>query len=137
MHNKVMLFDRSIAITGGRNIENSYFSRSTGMTFKDRDVLVLGPVVDRICQSFEAFWRYKHSVPSTELRDVARIIAADSFQRYGSKEDFAFSALLADVDRDADVNSVINARFVSRLMPARQVEFLADQQPSTKERTKS
>jgi len=126
MHNKVMLFDRSIAITGGRNIENSYYSRSTGMTFKDRDVLVLGPVVVRICHSFEKFWSYKHSVPSAELRDVAKVIAANSFRRYRSKADFAFNALLADVDREADMNNVIEAKFAGRLRPAHRVEFLAD-----------
>ena len=34
MHNKVMLFDDAVLITGGRNIENTYFDHSTGLNYR-------------------------------------------------------------------------------------------------------
>ena len=48
MHNKIITVDGKIGVTGGRNIENTYYHFSTGMNFKDRDVLVTGPVVNPI-----------------------------------------------------------------------------------------
>lgn len=44
MHNKVMLVDDAVLLTGGRNIETTYFDHSLGMNFRDRDVLAIGPV---------------------------------------------------------------------------------------------
>lgn len=81
MHNKVMLVDDAVLITGGRNVENSYFDHSTSMNFRDRDVLVAGPVVRDAVRSFEQFWSYRHSVPSRELVDVQALIASGNYPR--------------------------------------------------------
>ncbi len=72
MHNKIMIFDDRVAISGGRNIENSYFNRSLGMNFKDRDVLVIGPVVREVRKSFDHFWEYRHSKSSSDLLHVKK-----------------------------------------------------------------
>ena len=125
MHNKVMVFDDVAAITGGRNIENSYFNRSTGMNFKDRDIFVIGPVVPEMRRSFDEYWRYRHSVPSEQLADVAAAIARDDFARYETHE-FATGGLCDDVDREADDDRVIRERFVDRLLPVSRAAFLAD-----------
>jgi len=126
MHNKIVLVDDAVAITGGRNIENSYYNHSTGMTFKDRDVLVVGPVLADVRRSFARFWDYRHSVSSRELRDVAKLITAGRFERYTTREDFAFNGLFRELMIEADDAKLITARFVSQTIPAQKVRFLAD-----------
>lgn len=126
MHNKIVLVDDAVAITGGRNIENSYYNHSTGMTFKDRDVLVVGPVLADVRSSFARFWDYRHSISSTELRDVAKLIADGRLERYTTREDFAFNGLFRELTSEADDAKFISGRFVSRMIPADQVRFLAD-----------
>lgn len=37
MHNKLMVGEGAVMITGGRNIENTYFDHSPKMNFRDRD----------------------------------------------------------------------------------------------------
>ncbi|MGY8686618.1 MAG: phospholipase D-like domain-containing protein [Verrucomicrobiales bacterium] len=71
MHNKVFVVDDAVAITGGRNVENSYFSHALGMNFKDRDALIVGPVAQKMTQSFDSFWIYRHTIAAEKLRDVA------------------------------------------------------------------
>ncbi len=72
MHNKIMAVDGVVSITGGRNVENSYFDHALSMNFKDRDVLIAGPVSLDMVQAFDAFWDFHHTVPAQQLRDVAR-----------------------------------------------------------------
>ncbi|MFP5476155.1 MAG: phospholipase D-like domain-containing protein, partial [Gammaproteobacteria bacterium] len=45
MHNKLLVADNSVAITGGRNIADEYFMRSDQANFVDMDLLAAGPVV--------------------------------------------------------------------------------------------
>jgi len=85
MHNKVMLFDDAVLITGGRNIENSYFDHSTEMDYRDRDVLVVGKAVRDAVTSFEQFWDYRYSVASRELSDVDAQISSGSFRRFDAR----------------------------------------------------
>lgn len=90
MHNKVMLFDDVVLITGGRNIENTYYDHSTGMNFRDRDVLVVGPAAQTAAESFEEFWAFKHAVPfhSSQCSAVGRSCSRHYFL-------FSFSLLAA------------------------------------------
>ncbi len=43
MHNKILLIDGKIGITGGRNYQNRYFDWDDEFDYRDRDVLVAGP----------------------------------------------------------------------------------------------
>jgi cardiolipin synthase C len=126
MHNKVMVFDAEILITGGRNIENTYFNHSTGMNFKDRDVLAVGPVAREAGKSFEAFWSSPQSVSSPELVDVADAIRKNTFRRYDRRADWDFGPFFDNLNRQADAQEEIRARFVDRLRPVEHVEFLSD-----------
>lgn len=56
MHNKAFIVDGAVAIVGGRNIGNEYFDLDPAMNFRDREVLVAGPVVAGVTDGFEAFW---------------------------------------------------------------------------------
>jgi putative cardiolipin synthase len=126
MHNKVMLVDEAVLITGGRNIENTYYDHSTGMNFRDRDVVAAGPVVRAAVASFEAFWAYRHAVPSRELTDVAAAIAKGTFRRFPHRSDYDFGPHFKDLDREASDPALIGARFGAVLQPVRKVTFVAD-----------
>lgn len=127
MHNKVMLFDGAVLITGGRNIENTYFDHSMAMNFRDRDVLVVGPAVREAVKSFNDFWDYRYAVGSHELSDVADEITRGAFRRYVSKEDYDFGGFFEELDREADDAGVIEARFASRLKVVEKAQFISDE----------
>lgn len=45
MHNKLIIADASIAVTGGRNISSEYFEASSKFQFTDMDILFYGHAV--------------------------------------------------------------------------------------------
>jgi cardiolipin synthase C len=76
MHNKLLLVDGLIGITGGRNYQERYFDLDPGFNYRDRDVLVGGPVAAAMQRSFEQFWNAQRSLPVAGLRDVRRLLDA-------------------------------------------------------------
>lgn len=72
MHNKLLLIDGQIGITGGRNYQDDYYDWDAQYNFRDRDLLVAGPVADAMVANFEAFWAAQRSVPIERLDDVGR-----------------------------------------------------------------
>ncbi len=56
MHDKTFIVDDLAAITGGRNMADEYFDYNQHYNFRDRDILLLGPVVASMTTSFERFW---------------------------------------------------------------------------------
>lgn len=127
MHNKLMVFDGAVMITGGRNIENTYFDHSTGMNFRDRDVLAVGPVAQAAAKSFEEFWAYSHAVASRDLADVAAAIARGGYRHYDTRADYDFGGYFGALDREADDAALITARFAARLRPVRKAVFICDE----------
>lgn len=69
MHDKTFIVDGRIAITGGRNMADEYFDYDQEYNFRDRDALVLGPVVADMAASFERFWQSELSVEVEALYD--------------------------------------------------------------------
>ncbi|WP_431820471.1 phospholipase D family protein [Burkholderia sp. F1] len=63
MHNKAMIADNRIAIVGGRNLGDEYFSASPTLQFRDLDVLAAGPVTRDVSASFDAYWASGSSYP--------------------------------------------------------------------------
>jgi phosphatidylserine/phosphatidylglycerophosphate/cardiolipin synthase-like enzyme len=126
MHSKVMVFDGAVLITGGRNIENAYFDHSTGLNYRDRDVLVVGPAAGEAVRTFEHFWTYRHSIASRDLIDVGAVIAAGKFRRYDSREDYVFGPHFGALMQEADDRALIGERFVRRLKPVAVARFLSD-----------
>ena len=55
-HRKLLVVDRKQAILGGRNIANEYFDLSPSYNFLDSDILVDGPIVAAIADSFDLYW---------------------------------------------------------------------------------
>jgi phosphatidylserine/phosphatidylglycerophosphate/cardiolipin synthase-like enzyme len=67
MHNKLFVADNALAITGGRNIGDQYFSRDLHYNFIDIDVVAAGPIVPQLSASFDAFWNSKYAYPIASL----------------------------------------------------------------------
>jgi cardiolipin synthase C len=127
MHNKVMVFDDAIMITGGRNIENTYYDHSTELNFRDRDVLAVGPVTHDATASFEEFWNFRQSASSRDLSDVEAVITKGKFRRYETRADYEFGSYFIALDREANDSVVIGTRFGSRLKLVQKVSFICDE----------
>jgi putative cardiolipin synthase len=69
MHDKTLVVDGKIAITGGRNMAAEYFDYNHEYNFRDRDALLLGPVVQKMQANFENFWNSELSVKVEDLYD--------------------------------------------------------------------
>ncbi|WP_043202212.1 phospholipase D family protein [Paraburkholderia acidipaludis] len=67
MHNKAMIVDNQLAIVGGRNLGDEYFSASPTLQFTDLDVLAAGPVAAQISASFDAYWNSSVAYPLSAL----------------------------------------------------------------------
>lgn len=127
MHNKLMVFDDAVLLTGGRNIENTYYDHATGLNFRDRDVLAVGPVAKAAAESFEQFWAFKHTVPGTELKDVAAVIAAGKYPRYQTRADYDFGPFFKELEGAAPAVQAVAERFAARLRPVATARFIVDE----------
>ncbi|UPT73710.1 MAG: phospholipase D family protein [Elusimicrobiota bacterium] len=56
MHDKVFLVDGRIGIVGGRNVADEYYDFDPDYNFRDRDLLLIGPVAASAGRHFESFW---------------------------------------------------------------------------------
>lgn len=74
MHNKLFLVDGAVGITGGRNYQDDYYDWDPQYNFRDRDVLLAGPVVREMVVDFQAFWDNPRAVPPERLTDVGRVL---------------------------------------------------------------
>ena len=67
MHNKAFIADNAVAIVGGRNIGDEYFSAHTDMNFSDLDVAAIGPVVREASSVFDLYWNSRAAIAITDL----------------------------------------------------------------------
>ncbi len=124
MHNKLFIAD-DWAITGGRNIQDCYYDRAAKLNFKDRDILVKGPVVEKMKDSFEEYWRYRLVVSSSKLKDVASHIKKHTFGEEYTPEVLGISNIYTEVSSQLDDNRVV-AKLYDELFPVKRVAFFAD-----------
>lgn len=67
MHNKSWIADGRVAIVGGRNIGEEYFSARTDVNFQDLDLLVAGPAVEQASRIFDDYWNSEAAIPVSAL----------------------------------------------------------------------
>ena len=125
MHSKLLLVDDAIALTGGRNYQDDYYDWGEGYNFRDRDLLVAGPVAREMAANFAAFWASPRSVPAERLGDVARYLRAQGAPRlqppaYRRPERVAALATLADDPVQ------VRERLVAPALAVAGVAFIAD-----------
>ncbi|WP_291218221.1 phospholipase D family protein [Dokdonella sp.] len=129
MHNKLFLVDDMFGIAGGRNHQNRYFDWDHEFDYRDRDVLVTGPVAGRaMAQSFEKFWAYRRAVPLTRLNDVnSRIVAeADASLDLPAPTRSADPERVRQLEADADDADVITRRFVDEALRVGRADYFSD-----------
>ena len=126
MHNKVFIVDDVIGITGGRNYQNAYFDQAKGLNYKDRDVIVLGPVVQEMKASFQAFWDFKKSINLNELRDVKNYIKNNEVKIWGTKESFQLHGFFEDINKYASNSQLISELIVNQMIEVNHAYFIAD-----------
>lgn len=124
MHNKLLLIDGLVGITGGRNIQNRYFDWDPGFNYRDRDVLLTGPVGAHMQRGFEQFWRHRRSVPIAALRDVRQ--ALDETGAPAPPAVLARGERMLDLSAMADSATVIEQRFVRPAYAVGRVDFYTD-----------
>jgi len=85
MHNKSFVVDNQVAIVGGRNIAEEYFQMDSSGEFIDFDMLMIGPIVPEISESFDHYWNHELAIPmsvvsghydSGELQDIRDSVIA-------------------------------------------------------------
>jgi putative cardiolipin synthase len=75
MHNKLFVADDALAITGGRNIGDQYFTLDPRSNFVDLDVVAAGAIVPQLSASFDQFWNSKYAFP---IASVAASVDAEA-----------------------------------------------------------
>jgi len=78
MHDKTVTVDGIVAITGGRNMADEYYDYDQKFNFRDRDALLMGPVVKLISASFERFWQSPLTAPAGDLLGTEAGILTDA-----------------------------------------------------------
>nr|WP_228577063.1 phospholipase D family protein [Halomonas sp.] len=63
MHNKLWIADEALAIVGGRNLGDEYYSASEPRNFTDLDLMAVGPVVEPLTYSFHLYWNHGLAQP--------------------------------------------------------------------------
>ena len=63
MHNKSWIADNRVALVGGRNLGDEYFTASDEVNFVDLDFAMIGPVVRDVTASFDRFWNSSAAWP--------------------------------------------------------------------------
>jgi putative cardiolipin synthase len=116
MHNKALIADNVVAIVGGRNVGDEYFSASKEMNFGDFDVWSAGPVTAEISKEFDLYWNNKIAVPVNILNEDVQVTPAkltalkDSLKRdfeSAKTGDFSYSVLRSDLERNFEAHKLV------------------------------
>jgi cardiolipin synthase C len=88
MHNKSYIVDGNVAIIGGRNIGDAYFDAGKDTSFRDLDLIAIGPVVKQASHAFDEYWNCDAAYPVQAFKG-----------KHASRYDLA--QLRMDLHRDA------------------------------------
>ncbi|MCX7276701.1 MAG: phosphatidylserine/phosphatidylglycerophosphate/cardiolipin synthase family protein [Burkholderiales bacterium] len=75
MHNKMLVADNAVAISGGRNLGETYFGQSKDSNFIDIDMLASGRMARELSRSFDQYWNNPLAYPVESLMTVQEIEA--------------------------------------------------------------
>jgi len=125
MHNKLLLIDGRIGIVGGRNYEGKYFDRDDRFLFRDRDVVLIGPTVQEMEESFRVFWKDKEAVFLLQLKDVQQAFKQLSHP-VGNFLKPEEAALFKEINRQANAKSLASVREELKVYEADRVRFIYD-----------
>ena len=124
MHNKMMLVDDRVAVIGGRNVQDDYFDWNDQYNYRDRDLLIAGPVTRSMKRNFDAFWNDRRALPAAELEDVAGVLIENKGPPASNAK--PRSARVEQMIADAGDSGAVYARLSPFLYPVGKVEFFGD-----------
>ncbi|GAB3345839.1 phospholipase D family protein [Lysobacter tyrosinilyticus] len=125
MHSKMLLVDGAVGITGGRNYQNDYYDWDEQFNFRDRDLLVAGPVAATMDAAFVTFWDDKRSVPVEYLTDVGKQLIASGVPALKAPE-FKRPQRAEAMRRDAADAALVGSRLAANALPVGEVHYLSD-----------
>jgi len=134
MHNKVFVVDNVVTITGGRNIDNSYYAQSKNINFRDRDVMFVGPMTAYAVRSFEEYWRFDKCQRTDRLKDVKKVIKKGRFKKLKTRGDFNLNGYFVDLEKRLADNDWVEKKLVKPLYKVDYALFLADPPGKTSRR---
>jgi phosphatidylserine/phosphatidylglycerophosphate/cardiolipin synthase-like enzyme len=127
MHNKLIVVDDLVGITGGRNYEDRYFDWDGSFDYIDRDVMVGGPAAKAMGASFDQFWAHKRSVRLTHLHDVNRQLIADTDDtRHWLPPSYQHPDRVAQLISDAEDPDWLDDRIMRATLRMNRIEYLSD-----------
>ncbi|HMD74639.1 MAG TPA: phospholipase D family protein [Steroidobacteraceae bacterium] len=121
MHNKLFVADNALAITGGRNIGDQYFTRDKGSNFIDLDVVAAGNIVPQLSASFDAFWNSKYAYPIASVAAPVPLEAEPTWPKEPVADNAAASAAVGDAAADAAAAGAAN--FLAREIDAGELQL--------------
>ena len=124
MHTKLLVVDGAVAITGGRNYQDDYYDWDDEYNFRDRDVLVAGPIVRAMASDFDAFWDDRRSKPVRHLVDVGRHLLDNGASALEPAQ-FERPAR-AQRMRDASADAEQARALADRAIPVGDVRYISD-----------
>ena len=75
MHNKSFTADNQVTVVGGRNIGDEYLGAQSRLAFLDLDVMAIGPVVNEVSATFDAYWNSAYAYPAASLLPAPSALA--------------------------------------------------------------
>ena len=121
MHNKVLIVDGRVAISGGRNLANEYFGADEESNFRDLETVSAGMHVKSLSDLFDTFWNNPWTFPEDRLQNkpigtrtpedfaywmethVERGIVETESERELAWRELVQSALSAEIDLISDM----------------------------------
>ena len=127
MHNKLLLVDNRIGITGGRNIQDRYFGWDPRFNYIDRDVMVGGPAARDMATTFQRFWDHKRTKRLTQLRDVNAILRQTGVEAvHWHTPDYAHPVRVARVMEQAENPAWLGQHILDHTLKVGAVQFFSD-----------
>lgn len=113
MHNKLWIADNALAIVGGRNLGDEYYSAGEPRNFADLDLLTLGEVVEPLSRSFDLYWNHGLAQPIGRYHragpDAWRALKADLDERLEGERDSGYFAALRQRFDDRAQSRLVDA----------------------------
>jgi phosphatidylserine/phosphatidylglycerophosphate/cardiolipin synthase-like enzyme len=125
MHNKLLVIDDALGVVGGRNYQDDYYDWDSEYNFRDRDVVVAGPVARGMAANFDAFWHAPRSVPAERLNDVGLILLKQGAPSM-PPADYRRPQRVEQVIEEATDAAYVQRTFVDTAMPVASVRYVAD-----------
>lgn len=125
MHSKMLLIDSAVGITGGRNYQDDYYDWDNEFNFRDRDLLVAGPVAATMDAAFVAFWTDTRSKPVEFLRDVGKRLIETGVPALPPPT-FEHPQRAEAMRRDAADAELIRTRLADSAIEVGDVHFVSD-----------